>query len=179
MVQYREGHKNSKGESAPWVIVSCGDGKTEKGTVLSSHKSKSEANAHLQQMHAHSANESVDFKAWLGEQPQTPMMEAVTQIYDALFETGNWFRERFDLISGGTSPDELLLGDGSRKAYETALNTHIWDIGQNVAHDIGTKSSDEVENDVRNSPDMYAIIREWMENRDCKAVETMLGYALA
>jgi hypothetical protein len=103
----------------------------------------------------------------------------VAQIYDALFETGNWFRKRFDLISRGTSPDELLLGDGSRKAYETALNTHIWDIGQNVSHDIGTKSSDEVENDVRNSPDMYAIIREWMETRDCKAVETMLGYALA
>lgn len=86
MVQYRKGHKNSKGESAPWVIVSCGDGKTEKGTVLSSHKSKSAADEHLQQMHAHSANESVDFKAWLGEQPQTPMMEAVAQIYDALFE---------------------------------------------------------------------------------------------
>ena len=86
MVQYRKNHKNSKGESAPWVIVSCGDGKTEKGTVLSSHKSKSAADEHLQQMHAHSANESVDFNAWLGEQQPTPMMEAVTQIFDALFE---------------------------------------------------------------------------------------------
>jgi len=40
------GHKNSKGESAPWTIVSHKTGK-----VLSSHKTKEEAEKHLQQMH--------------------------------------------------------------------------------------------------------------------------------
>lgn len=45
VVQYREGNKNSKGEDAPWVIVSC---KTKK--KLSSHKSKEAAEKHLQQM---------------------------------------------------------------------------------------------------------------------------------
>ncbi|HRZ18950.1 MAG TPA: hypothetical protein P5136_02745 [Methanofastidiosum sp.] len=42
------GHKNSKGESAPWVIKSH-----ETGKILSSHKTESEAKSHLQDMHAH------------------------------------------------------------------------------------------------------------------------------
>lgn len=44
-VCYRKGHKNSKGESAPWVIVSCQNGK-----ILSSHKTKEKAEEHLRQM---------------------------------------------------------------------------------------------------------------------------------
>jgi hypothetical protein len=42
------GHKNSDGESAPWVIKSH-----ETGKILSSHKTESEAKSHLQDMHAH------------------------------------------------------------------------------------------------------------------------------
>ena len=45
-VRHMPGHKNSKGESAPWVIISH-----ETGKVLSSHKSKAAAKKHLQQMH--------------------------------------------------------------------------------------------------------------------------------
>ena len=56
VVQYRKGHKNSKGEDAPWVIVSC---KTKK--ILSSHKSKEKADEHLQQMeyYKHAKTESL------------------------------------------------------------------------------------------------------------------------
>ena len=42
------GHKNSKGEAAPWCIKSH-----ETGKILSSHKTKSEAKKHLQDMHIH------------------------------------------------------------------------------------------------------------------------------
>ena len=45
-VKYIKGHKNSKGESAPWVIVSH-----ETNKILSSHKSKEDAKEHLRQMH--------------------------------------------------------------------------------------------------------------------------------
>lgn len=45
-VEHMEGHKNSKGEDAPWVIISHTTGK-----ILSSHKSKEKAKEHLQQMH--------------------------------------------------------------------------------------------------------------------------------
>lgn len=45
-VAHASGHKNSKGESAPWVIKSH-----ETGKILSSHKSESAAKKHLQQMH--------------------------------------------------------------------------------------------------------------------------------
>lgn len=44
-IQYIKGHKNSKGESAPWVIR---DHKT--GKILSSHKSREEAEKHLKRM---------------------------------------------------------------------------------------------------------------------------------
>lgn len=44
-VCYEEGHKDSDGEDAPWVIKSCKTGK-----ILSSHKSKEKAEEHLGQM---------------------------------------------------------------------------------------------------------------------------------
>lgn len=44
-VRYKEGHKDSNGEDAPWTIVSHKTGK-----ILSSHKSKKAAEEHLQQM---------------------------------------------------------------------------------------------------------------------------------
>ncbi len=43
-----EGHKNSKGESAPWVIKDHDTGK-----IISSHKTKKAAESHLQDIHAH------------------------------------------------------------------------------------------------------------------------------
>jgi len=45
-VVHMPGHKNSKGEAAPWVIKSH-----ETGKILSSHKSQAEAKKHLQEMH--------------------------------------------------------------------------------------------------------------------------------
>ena len=55
-VCYRKGHKDSKGEAAPWVIISCKTGK-----ILSSHKSKEKAEEHLRQMeyHKHAKAESL------------------------------------------------------------------------------------------------------------------------
>lgn len=47
-VAYVKGHKNSKGENAPWVIKSHDNGK-----IISSHKSKKAAKSHLQDIHAH------------------------------------------------------------------------------------------------------------------------------
>ena len=47
-VKHCPGHKNSKGESAEWCIVSHTTGK-----ILSSHPSKDKAKSHLQDMHAH------------------------------------------------------------------------------------------------------------------------------
>lgn len=42
------GHKNSKGEAAPWCIISHDSGK-----ILSSHKTEEEAKEHLKDMHVH------------------------------------------------------------------------------------------------------------------------------
>lgn len=57
MVQYKKGHKNSKGEDAPWTIVSH-----ETGKILSSHKTKKKAEEHLRQMeyYKHAKNESAE-----------------------------------------------------------------------------------------------------------------------
>ena len=83
MVKYMKGHKNSKGEDAPWTIVSCKTGK-----ILSSHKSKEAADEHLQQMeyYKHAKNESVDeFKTWLAE-GGSPLIEAANEMMNLLFE---------------------------------------------------------------------------------------------
>lgn len=45
MIKYRENNKNSKGESAPWVIISHQNGK-----VISSHNTKTDAVKHLRQI---------------------------------------------------------------------------------------------------------------------------------
>ena len=47
-VEHVEGHVNSKGESSPWVIRQHNTGK-----ILSSHKTKAEAEEHLKQMEMH------------------------------------------------------------------------------------------------------------------------------
>lgn len=47
-VEYIKGHKNSSGESAPWVIKQHNTGK-----ILSSHSSEAKAKAHLGQMEMH------------------------------------------------------------------------------------------------------------------------------
>lgn len=52
-IQFIQGHKNSKGENAPWVIKSH---KTNK--ILSSHKTKEEAKEHLKNMHVFGEGET-------------------------------------------------------------------------------------------------------------------------
>lgn len=87
MVVYKKGHKNSKGESAPWTIVSH-----ETGKILSSHKSKSAAKEHLRQMeyfkHKKPQTEGIkdlslasEFSRWIDKQPRTPVVEAVIKLY--------------------------------------------------------------------------------------------------
>jgi hypothetical protein len=45
-IKHVPGHKNSNDEDAPWCIVSH-----ETGKVISSHKTKKEAEEHLKHMH--------------------------------------------------------------------------------------------------------------------------------
>jgi hypothetical protein len=59
MIMYRKGHKNSDGENAEWCIVSH-----RTGRVISSHKTKSEAEKHLGeiQMFKHMKNETMSLE---------------------------------------------------------------------------------------------------------------------
>ena len=50
-IVHMKGHKNSSGEIAPYVIKSH-----ETNKILSSHKTRGEAEKHLKQMHAHSGS---------------------------------------------------------------------------------------------------------------------------
>ena len=78
-VEYRKGHRNSKGELAEWVIVQHDTGK-----ILSSHKSKPKADKHLQQMeyYKHVKNES--FVGYLNKQPLTETVAAAKKLYEAI-----------------------------------------------------------------------------------------------
>ena len=82
-VVYKKGHKNSKGEDAPWTIVSH-----ETGKILSSHTSKEKAEEHLRQMeyYKHAKNESMEgFCAWLESQSDCPVFEAASAMFSELF----------------------------------------------------------------------------------------------
>ena len=72
MVVYKKGHKNSEGEDAPWTIVSH-----KTGEILSSHKSKTAADKHLQQMeyykHKDAQTEGVKDFALAGALAMSPL----------------------------------------------------------------------------------------------------------
>jgi hypothetical protein len=57
-----QGHKNSQGEAAPYVIKSH-----ETGKILSSHKTREEAKKHLQQMHIHGGSMQINSNTILAE----------------------------------------------------------------------------------------------------------------
>lgn len=55
-IEYIKNHKNSTGELSPWVIKNH---KTNK--IVSSHKSKKDAEKHLQQMHIYSESDGITY----------------------------------------------------------------------------------------------------------------------
>ena len=55
-VKKTPGHRNSQGEPAPWTIVSHKTGK-----VLSSHKTKEDAEEHLRHMHIFKESANMDY----------------------------------------------------------------------------------------------------------------------
>lgn len=57
------GHKNSKGEDAPWCIVSH-----ETGKVLSSHTSKQKAEDHLKQMEMHKHMSEIEIDGYINKE---------------------------------------------------------------------------------------------------------------
>jgi hypothetical protein len=59
-IQHIKGHKNSKGELAPWVIRSH-----ETNKIISSHKTKQDAKEHLQHMHIF--KDSSDYEKFLSD----------------------------------------------------------------------------------------------------------------
>jgi len=56
-VKYIKNHKNSKGEKAPWVICQHDTDK-----ILSSHKTKEEAESHLKDIYIHKGNKINTFR---------------------------------------------------------------------------------------------------------------------
>lgn len=82
-VQYRKGHRNSKGELAEWVIV-----KHDTGKILSSHKSKSKANKHLKQMEYYKHVKAESFIGYLTKQPLTEAAAAAMKLYNEINRAG-------------------------------------------------------------------------------------------
>jgi len=73
-IVHMKGHKNSRGESSPYVIKSH-----ETGKILSSHKTKDEAKKHLQQMHIHKGEIIMEFKNVKSIEELIRVKEAVPQ----------------------------------------------------------------------------------------------------
>ena len=91
MVVYKKGHKNSKGEDAPWTIVSCKTGK-----ILSSHKSKKKAEEHLKQMEYYKHTKTESLAGALREGYQA-IVEASTEATGGLRVEPGW-PEQYDKV---------------------------------------------------------------------------------
>lgn len=116
MVVHKKGHKNSKGEKAEWCIVSHKTGK-----ILSSHKSKEAAKAHLQQMHI--------FKE---SQDTIDMLVNDFKINALLDQMDNWEVKTMNsekYLSIQVNPDlELYISvnwDGKGEEYFTVGNEYV------------------------------------------------------
>ena len=96
MVVHKKGHKNSKGEKAEWCIISHKTGK-----ILSSHKSKTAAESHLNDMRKFKhMKESI-----LSESSNNEIIEKLIKIIDELYKNkmiddyGNYTEKGRDFTS--------------------------------------------------------------------------------
>jgi hypothetical protein len=125
-IKYMKGHKNSKGESAPWCILSHGSGK-----VLSSHKNKSEAKSHLRDIEIHKKTSKFGFFSedkrkeiivyiWMNG---NKYKDDVKQIIMDKFNVSESDAEKFfyEAFPDGTSPQE----EESYKQLDSSLQRTI------------------------------------------------------
>lgn len=126
-VQYLKGHKNSEGESAPWVIK---DHKT--GRILSSHATESAAKKHLKQM------QYFKHKADLYDREPDPEME---EQLEEIEEEGTTVEdlEIDDQIPGGLADDvpedEFDLGQLDKGTEVEMEHTDDSDIAREITKD--------------------------------------------
>lgn len=109
-VAHVPGHKNSKGEAAPWVIKSH-----ETGKIISSHKTQAEAKSHLQDIHAH---ESFDPEAPV----ETYQAHGVTVEIHHVGESGGEGQDFIAYVDG--EPIEATLG-GSVEDVKAKLDAWV------------------------------------------------------
>lgn len=137
-VRYQEGHKNTRGESAPWVILSHKDGK-----VLSSHKTKEDAKKHLKDMHIFASllprSREIEIIVWVRQQKNRDQKELV-EFVCSRFSMNPSEAERLvmeavpDVISEKEESVLLVLDESCEKyaMYKELIND-IFDIQLNNA----------------------------------------------
>lgn len=129
-IVYMEGHKNSKGESSPWVIKDHKNGK-----ILSSHSSKQKAKKHLQQMHIFASfdpQKEQEIVVWMRLQQKGLDKQQITDFVKDKFHVDDLDAERLFHIA---YPDGVSL---EQKKILNDVDTIILSFGQDVPHTLIT-----------------------------------------
>ena len=159
-VKYQEGHKNTRGESAPWVILSHKDGK-----ILSSHKSKEDAKQHLKDMHIFASflprGKEIEIIVWVRQQSNKDIKE-LTDFVCSKFSMEPYEAERLimEAIPNAISNKEeevlTILDESCEKSamYKELIND-IFDIQLNNAplyklEDYETKMNSDTPSTINN-----------------------------
>lgn len=110
-LRYEKGHKNSKGEDAPWVIRSHEDNR-----ILASFADKSDAQEHLGRMKQYSEQESMQKETKKSEAFQCAYAQIGHDIPDKVIDSimGELqdLLETYEKDSGGEALDVSCYGDG-------------------------------------------------------------------
>lgn len=122
---YEKGHKNSKGENAPWVIRSHEDNR-----VLASFANKKDAEEHLQRMKQYSKTESKN------ESNKNDVEQEIIRIFEKLSKENNSISQFIDMEEIKDNIEELREIFWDSWADDNFENGHfVWHIDANREDD--------------------------------------------
>lgn len=122
---YEKGHKNSKGENAPWVIRSHEDNR-----VLASFANKKDAEEHLQRMKQYSKTESKN------ESNKNDVEQKIIRIFEKLSKENNSISQFIDMEEIKDNIEELREIFWDSWADDNFENGHfVWHIDANREDD--------------------------------------------
>lgn len=138
-VKHMPGHKNSKGESAPWVICQHDTDK-----VISSHKTKDEAEKHLRDVYVHRQSSSERVRCpGCGAIIRRDELNLLTGLCHNCTEEERARKRRSNIMDFKTAED---LDDLLQKSEEIGESAELDEIPLELFEDTATAIDEQTQN---------------------------------
>lgn len=122
-VQYVAGHKNSKGELAPWVIKDHDD-----GHIISSHTTKDKAESHLRDMHIFGRRD-ITFRQLLAWKLQDEDFDSAADMEQQMYDDGVKDEEDESMYEGLFNSLEIAHESYIHDVLGGSIMTLMYDVG--------------------------------------------------